>query len=418
MSPTLRPGAIAASLLLAAACADTTRPVAPDPPDLAPTINSAASQDSDRARDQRLARQVALGLADPEFRAEVLAGIRSSGHREQRIQLQLFLQQDNRRGLNRLARIGGGSAEQILADLAAAPAMEVYLPVPAHRAQWQGGADILVATARQDREVPVAFDIRGRRLQLDPDRPPDTPVLAVQVWEGDAREAETGTAVMGVDIPPPEDSVVTEEPPPPPPAPSPTGGVFLTGTRFFDKFESWLKGAPEFEIHILGQKTGTAELVSYQCVGERAGAPYAFNQDNLTWSGSVMMFSQAQLDNFTAIHPGQGLRLLVLEDDDGPCQIKVDKDRVSALFKAVDSFYSAWTSGQEVKISQYQKYFQKARSFYQLISGLASFFATNDDLVGTAIEDPAAATLILSGSRWIVKGSNNTATGALRLEMR
>jgi hypothetical protein len=408
----LRVGALAAALLLAAACADTTRPLAPDRPELAQGTAWQEPPDPDRARDQRLARQVALALADPGFRDELLTGITSSRQREQRVQLQRFLFKNSRRALARMAQVTGAPVDQILADLAAAPPMEAYFPVPEHRARWHGGANILVATARQDGEIPVAFDLQGRQQLLDPDRPPVTPVLAVQTWEGaDNDPCEAGCA-MGIGF-----DDVSEPPPTPPPAGS-NLGLYLTGTRFYDKFESWLKGAPEFEVHILGQKTGTTELVSYQCVGEKAGWPYSFNQDNLTWSGSVLMFSATQLASFAAQHPGQGLRLLVLEDDDGPCQIRVDKDRVTNLFKAVDGFYSAWTSGQEVKITETQKYFQKAKSFYQLVSGLASFFATNDDLVGTAIEDPGAAGLILSGARWIVKGNNGATTGAFRLEMR
>ena len=41
-------------------------------------------------------------------------------------------------------------------------------------------------------------------------------------------------------------------PPPPPPAP-PAPGLYLTKAHFVQDFEGWLKGAPEFEAHILGQ---------------------------------------------------------------------------------------------------------------------------------------------------------------------
>jgi len=412
MSIPFRAAALVASLLLVSACSDPTQPVPPDRPDLARSGDWQEPPDADRARDQRLARRFALAMADQEFRAAVHAGISASPLRERRLQLQRFLFGNSHRQLTRLGRATGEGAATDT-DLREAPSMEVYLPVPSHRANWRGGDDILVATIQNDGEIPVAFDLRGRKHLLDPARPPTTPVLAVQRWEGSDDAPCEAACVRGIES---EPGLATLALPDPPNVVT-SGGLFLTGTRFADKFEGWLKGAPEFEIHILGQKTGTAELTSYQCVGERAGAPYEFNQDNLTWSGSAMMFSTAQLANFESAHPGQGLRLLVLEDDDGPCQIKVDKNRVTTLFKVLDAAFASWTSGKEVKITSLQSKFEKAKSAYDLVSGLASFFKTNDDLVGTAIEDPSAG-LILTGATWMVKNSNNVATGALRLEMR
>ena len=65
------------------------------------------------------------------------------------------------------------------------PRSRCICPVPAHRAAWSGGEDILVATAREDGEAPVAFDMRGRRRLLDADARPATPVLAVVPVETD-----------------------------------------------------------------------------------------------------------------------------------------------------------------------------------------------------------------------------------------
>ena len=55
----------------------------------------------------------------------------------------------------------------------------------AHRAAWAGGEDLLVATAREDGETPVAYDTRGHRRLLNPRTPPATPVLAVVPVETD-----------------------------------------------------------------------------------------------------------------------------------------------------------------------------------------------------------------------------------------
>lgn len=399
---------------LAAACSDTTEPHPPDRPDLARGPAWQEPPDPDRARDQRLARRFALALNSPRFRAEVHAAMVDSPKREQRLHLHRFLLEGGGRRLSQLAVAAGEPLQGAREDLTTAPHMEVYLPVPGHRVRWQGGPDVLVATARKDGEVPVAFDLRGRKHLLDPRTPPETPVIALQTWEG-AQLASCDP--MWCDDPTgPSEGGASPGGSPTPVAPA--GGLYLTGTRFFESFESWLKGAPEFEIHILGQKTGANELVTYQCVGERAGTPYQFNQDDLTWSGSVLLFSQAQLDDFTVRHPGQGLRLLVLEDDDGPCAIRVNKDRLTQLFLRVDAAYGMWTSGKDIKVTQFVKQFERARSFYQVISGLASVFQTNDDIVGTAVEDPGAAGLVLANARWIVKNEQTMSSGALRLEMR
>src|SRR6266699_158040 len=49
--------------------------------------------------------------------------------------------------------------------------------------------------------------------------------------------------------------------PPPPPAP----GLYMTKSHFVQDFEGWLKGSPEFEVHILGQKGASDSLYDYQC---------------------------------------------------------------------------------------------------------------------------------------------------------
>ncbi len=72
-------------------------------------------------------------------------------------------------------------------------------------------------------------------------------------------------------------------------------GLYLTKAHFVDDFEGWLKGGPEFEVHILGQKGQTDSLTDYQCAGEKQPAPYYFDQNALDWSGSVMLFSKVQL---------------------------------------------------------------------------------------------------------------------------
>src|SRR5205085_466203 len=199
---------------------------------------------------------------------------------------------------------------------------------------------------------------------------------------------------------------------PPPPSP----GLYMTKAHFVDDFEGWLKGSPEFEVHILGQKGQTDSLTDYQCAGEQQPAPYTFDQNELDWSGSVMLFSKAQLDAYNAKHPGQNVRVFVVEDDDTACEIKTDRDILGNLFKAVDDANKALSAGNDSS-STIRKDYKRASAFQKLWAALAAFFNTNDELVGNAVEDVVVGASY-PGYNWIVKGENNVTNGWINLQMK
>ena len=292
-------------------------------------------------------------------------------------------------------------------DPARAIPLEMYLPVPEHRRAWTGGDDVLVATAVADHAAPVAFDVRGNRTLLDPERPPATPVIAVVPVETDFSVAPNlipclaycGGGGGGGPMPPPV-----------------TPGLYMTKSHFVDDFEGWLKGSPEFEVHILGQKGQTDSLTDYQCAGEKQPTPYYFDQNGLDWSGSVLLFSKVQLDAYNAAHPGQNVRVFVVEDDDTACEIKANRDLLGNLLKAVDGANKALSAGNDSS-SIAGKYFKRASAFQKLWAAIASFFNTNDELVGTAVEDVVVG-ISYPGYNWIVKGENNATNGWLALSMK
>jgi len=201
--------------------------------------------------------------------------------------------------------------------------------------------------------------------------------------------------------------------PPPPPA---VPGLYLTKAHFVDDFEGWLKGSPEFEVHILGQKGQTDSLTDYQCAGEKQPSPYYFDQNDLDWSGSVMLFSKAQLDAYNAAHPGQNVRVFVVEDDDTACEIKANRDIIGNLLKAVDDANKALSAGNDSS-STIRKDYKRASAFQKLWAALAAFFNTNDELVGNAVED-AVVGASYPGYNWIVKGEGNVTNGWIKLEMK
>src|SRR5437867_8687835 len=394
--------AAALALLVGAlACSDRPPGTAPEAPLDEPASLSTA------AGPELLARSLALALGDPTFRAQVKGELDRSPFREHKLSFQRFLSTEQGGGggaLATLARHAGLATADLARAAERAIPLEMYLPVPEHRRTWKGDANVLVATALADHDPPVAFDVQGNRLVLDPERPPATPVIAVVPVETDFSTTPTAIECLSCGS--------LWLPPPPPTAPR----LYLTTAHFLADFEGWLKGGPEFEVHILGQKGQTDSLTDYQCAGEKQPAPYYFDQNALDWSGSVMLFSKVQLDAYNAAHPGQNIRVFVVEDDDTACQIKADRNLLNDAIKAVDGAYKAITAGNDSSSSA-QKTFKRASAFQKLWAALGSLINTNDELVGNAVEDVVVG-ISHPGYNWIVKGQNNATNGWITLGMK
>jgi hypothetical protein len=399
-----------AAIALAAAVSACDRPAptaVPEETAPAPLSAAATQRATERTAMDRLARRVAGALADPDFRAYIKGELDRSPFVEHKLQFQSFLTRSDRRALRHLARLSVESESAVQADAAAAIPLEIYFPVPEHRAAWTGGPDILVASAREDREAPVAYDVKGRRRVLSPDTPPSTPVLAIVPVETDF--GPEGPVSFAVTPPPPP-------PPPPVPPPLPPSGLFMTYSHFVQDFEGWFKGNPEYEIHILGQAGTSDSLTDYQCAGEPAGGSYRFDQNSLTWSGRVLLFSQAQLNNYKAAHPNQNFRIIALEDDDTGCTIKFDSNRFKNLQTVLQAAYPDLTGSKDTTGSL-GKFVKRANALQKILRAAYSFITTQDDLIGNAVEDVVIGQFY-PGANWIVKGDNNLTNGWIKLEIR
>ncbi|MGI8818736.1 MAG: hypothetical protein ACR2HW_06305 [Gemmatimonadales bacterium] len=392
------------AIALAAAVAACDRPaptaVSEETP---PTPGATASQRAtERTAMDRLTRRVARALADPDFRAYVKDELDRSPFVEHKLQFQRFLTRADRRALRQVARLSAEPESAVEADAAAAIPLEMYFPVPAHRAAWTGGPDILVASAREDREAPIAYDVKGRKQVLSPDTPPPTPVLVLVPVETDFERtglSEFLICCAGGPVPPP------------------TPGLYMTKAHFVQDFEGWFKGNPEYEIHILGQAGATDSLTDYQCAGEAAGGYYRFDQNSLDWSGSVLLFSQTQLDNYKAAHPSQNFRVIALEDDDTGCVIKFDANRFKNLILTLQNQYPNLTGSKDTASSTLGKYVKRANALQKILRSVYSFITTQDDLIGNALEDVVAGQFY-PGANWVIKGENNVTNGWIKLEMR
>jgi hypothetical protein len=399
----------AIAFALAATACDRPAPTAINEDTSAASPGTAEQRATERDAMDRLARRVARALADPTFRAHIKEELDRSPFAEHKLQLQRFLTRADRRALRQVARLNGEPESAVQADAEAAIPLEIYFPVAEHRAGWRGGSDVLVASAREDRESPIAYDVKGRRQELSPDSPPSTPVLAIVPVETDfGPEIPVSFALNPGPLPPP---------PPPPPPPLPPSGLFMTYSRFAQDFEGWFKGDPEYEIHILGQAGASDSLADYQCAGKPAGGYYSFDQNALTWSGSVLLFSQAQLNSYKTAHPNQNFRIIAVEDDDTGCAIKFDSNRFKNLIATLQSQYPNLTGGKDTTSSTLGKYVKRANALQKILRAAYSFITTQDDLIGNAIEDVVVGQFY-PGANWIVKGENNVTNGWIKLEMR
>ncbi len=390
-------------LTIIAACRDDgalTSPSTTTGPAVAPVAVSPLAAD-ERVSRERLARRLALALANPGFRASIKSQLDGSLVREHKLHFQRFLKGNGRAAIRSVARISRDAESAVEADAGRAVPLEMYFPVLEHRARWAGGEDVLVATAREDGEVPVAFDIQGHRLLLSATRPPATPVLALVPIETDfdspAAAAPFICCTGGGSSPPP--------------------GLYMTTSHFVQSFEGWLKGRPEFEIHILGQSGQTDSLTSYQCAGEHAAGYYAFDQNNLDWSGNVLLFSQQQLDSYKSQHPNQNFRILALEDDDGACAIRLDNNRFKTFITVLQNQYPNVTGGKDTTTAGLGKIVKRANALQKILRAAYSFLTTQDDLIGNAVEDVVAGQFY-AGANWVVKGENNATNGWLKLQMK
>jgi hypothetical protein len=403
MSTRFKVGALALAATLAAC--DRTPPTAV-PDDAAPPQGATVSRYAvERNAMDRLARRLARALANSDFRTYLKAELDRSPVVEHKLHFQKLLEASDRRVLKQLARLSETPESEVETDVKGAIPLEIYFPVPAHRAAWSGDPEVLVASAREDNEAPIAYDIRGRRQVLRADQPPATPVLAMVPVETDFDHLPTAEQTCTESCGGGGGGTVT-----------PPAGMYMTYSHFVQDFEGWLKGSPEFEFHILGQAGTSDSLRDYQCAGGAAGGYYRFDQNDLNWSGSVLLFSQAQLNNYKAAHPNQNFRIIALEDDDTGCVIKFDANRFSSLIRTLSAAYPNLTGSKDTS-STLTKWVKRANALQKILAAAYSFITSQDDLIGNAIENVVAG-VSYPNVNWVVKGENNVTNGWIKLEMR
>jgi hypothetical protein len=293
----------------------------------APVSSAPAGQ----ARLERTARRLAMALGNPGLRHRIRSSLARSRHREYKLELQQLLGENGNQLLRQVAAENGEVEAEVERDLIDAGSLEIYFPLPKHRAAWSGSDEILVATALKDGDVPVAFDVRGREHRLDRDSPPMVPVIALVPSETDFAAA-AGHATCTPETCPPGGGGGT---PPPPPR-----GIYLTQASILDLHEDWLRGAPEVEAMFMGPLSDTSKMNLIACANESAAAPRFYNQDGNNWTGNVLIADTLQLERVRAAYPPgtpwSMVRFTVAlwEDDTGRCQIATSVNSWANKLKA------------------------------------------------------------------------------------
>lgn len=353
---------------------------------------------------ERLTAALARALGDPAVRAHFKRRLDASHAPEGKLQFQALLRSDQAMLLPAIARADAANVAELLAELDAARPLEVYLPVEAQRLAWSGDDRFLVATLEHDGDAPVAYDASGHRSVLSAVTPPSIPVIALVPQETDFTRGHPELASSCFDLCDDDGANGTGGTTA---SPSPGSGLVITQSHFTDDYESWLKGKPEFEYHVYGVDD-IGQSVQLACTGERAGGLYSWDQNTLDWTGSAMLLSASDQAAYQAQHPDAPVRIVAWEDDDQACVDRVDVTSVSQVLAAVDAAYNAWTSG--AVDPWYVRGIKAAPSTFNLLRTLHNIIATNDDLIGNAVESSIAGSAP-GGANWTVKTDGTRTVG-------
>jgi hypothetical protein len=413
---------IAGALLIVGCDGETTAPIASaeSPVYAALTAEGVSPM---QASEGELARLVALALADPELRRRVRNDMRDAPMREHKLELSKYLYGTTGTMLrSRMAARSGISASAVLANLNALPPLEFYMPVAAHRKTWKGEADLIVAAQIEDRDAPIAWDLKGNRVQLSLAAPPTTPVVVVVPVETDFARTLTPHQVAARGNPQREtidgnessaDSDVS-----PVCALSCGGGggggggsglpdgLYITFQRLVDLGEPWTMGAPEIEVHIHGPSSSTnvqygADLA---CSGDRVGYPRGFNQDNAFWNGNALLFDQQQIASYNAIQQN-GFNVMVWEDDNALCQIKKEDFDLATKIRGIAVAVGGYTAVKAAVAGGPIPVVIAAATFSAAVYNSLSFLWTNDDFLGTYVNASAVGLSYADANHVLYKDS-------------
>ena len=288
-----------------AACADD--PIVPQT-DAIPSGSVTADDEEQRDALAELTRLLALSLADEQTRQDLRQSLAASPFRESKVSVKQYLSTGEGAALADRMATNGGITRAELNDLRSrAPDLELYLPVDEHRAVWKGGSELIVASSLTDHEIPAGFRLSGEPFPFtSAETPPPTPVLALVPVETDfSRQPAASRSIRR--------SAGSSSP----------DGVYMTAAYIPDDHEGFLRGDPEFEVHLQVQQTSQDTAIDAHCAGNDApDLPSRYNHDDPVWEGWVLIAPEQKLANLYALVPDSTIATFVVwEDDTDPCEV-------------------------------------------------------------------------------------------------
>lgn len=438
VAPRHRPGfAIISWIAVAIACAPdaAVAPTARPTPRPGWTVSPGPGETDEQTRLAGFARSLALALRDDAARLHLKNDLDGSHFREHKLLATRYLNAEAGGALRaRLAAAAPGGDIEVDATLNSIRSIELYMPVPEHKIRWTGNRDLIVA-AQLRQGAPIAgFRLDGTAVALSADSAPTTPTLVLVSTETDFEHPMTDAQVQAADAqlrarvrsPSAVDRAASTQAAPrvsamvvpcdgcggggdvlPPSSPT---GMYMEFSRLVDLGEPWTRGDPEIEVHIHGPTDAANSQFGEDlaCAGEYGGAYRAFDQNSGFWSGSVLLYTQAQAEAFNSkFH--EGFNVLFWEDDDTACTIKTDKNMLrGALGATRDAFGTV-----AVALTPANAWYIVAGSFFGALYNSADWLLTNDDYLGAAVENARAGQAYTDATHTILRGTE--ITGRTRL---
>jgi hypothetical protein len=310
-----------------------------------------------------LARGVAIAMQDANVRAYVGTSMRQSRAKAHALSMRRMTREFRSAAfIQAIATSLGRSPNSISSLIETLPSLTFIVPVLAHRQSWRGNGDILVAASLTESHI-VGYNARGDSVPLSTRMAPDQIVFALVAEpfpEDLGVTAPAGVSALIGDGCDPYAIIECDSGPGGGgggPAPGPSVGVvpasapsglYMTYADVDDYGESWIRGSPELEIHVVGKdNSGGGPLAnspfqfvrSASCSGANQPGVRYYDQNDHKWSGSVLVLADtaaARLgwvtSSIATATQSQVFQIEYWEDDEDACAIKAGSDYTARQF--------------------------------------------------------------------------------------
>jgi hypothetical protein len=382
--------------LLAAACSDELTSPSSASRDAAARRGEASANGAEQRALAEVARTMALALSDDGLRQRIRNDLRASRFTaERKLPAQEYLKGASGGILfAKMAQHARVSRDSLQRLLALVRPLELYFPVPAHRAAWTGGENLLVATALEEEEAPSGYDLTGASVPLQQGLAPELPTLVLTTRETRFAEPGAGDAPEMQGRNELTDCYCVIDTVYPPPQPTYPSGLYITSSYINDLKEPWFRGDPEIEVHVHGPPTADNPTYGADLACASAGSPWPRDIDQNThqWYGQTLLFTAEQKTAY-AQRFGDGYNVTLWEDDDTACKIKLDN---TGFRQALEGIRSVWGV---ISILPSRDPMKIGGAFIAMLYENASWLLTNDDFLGVLIPSEVAP--------WLSEGDNH-----------